>query len=153
MTVEIDLGNFAKIGALPPVGTYRFEILGAGHVKPNSKKDGHNIVLPLRIVDSWDEDFENFNLTIWVSLKTTVRWKLKEALEAMTGEPWDDEETKIRVDDENENQLEYPTLSGKTFVGNLVHGNNGGKPVANVQNFFIDDGSIQLGPAEVDADV
>lgn len=148
---EVNLGDMSKIGALPPIGTYRFEILDRGTIKPNSKKDGHNIVLKLRIVDSWDPDFENYNMTIWCSLKVSVRWKLQEQLRAFTGQPWDDEEATIKVDDEA--NLTEPALMGVKFVGDLTHGDNGGKPVANIQNFYYDDGTVEIGPSVVDAEV
>lgn len=148
---EIDLGDFSKIGALPPIGNYRFECLSNGKVAENKKKDGHNIVVPVRIVDSWDPDFENYNMTIFASLKVSVRWKLQETLRAWTGLPWDDEQTRIKVDDDG--NLEYPELLGVKFLGSLVHGELGGKPIANIQNFYYDDGETQIGPAEVDMEV
>lgn len=144
----IDLGDFSKIGALPPEGYYRFEVTKRASVKPTKAKDSHNIIIDGMLIDSFDPDFENFTMKQWLSLKVAARWKLKEVLEALTQKPWDDESTQLEIDEDDE--MIDPDLEGTTAMVLLIHGTDqNNREQAQIRSWFPDDGTIQPGPNEI----
>jgi hypothetical protein len=144
----LDLGDFSKIGVLPPVGHYRLQVTKNPKHEPNKKKDGHSFVLKNIIIDSPDEAFENFPVTAWASTKVAARWKLKEILEAITQEPWDDENVQLELDDDD--VLIDPALEDRTFIALIEHSDDGKN--ANIKTFFPDDGSVEIGLIAEDED-
>lgn len=142
---KIDLGDFSKIGELPPEGYYRFQIQKQPVMKQNSKKDGQIIEIDCLLIDSPDPDFENFSRRIWPSLKVSARWKLKEQLEAFTQREWNEDNVELEVDDDN--ILIDPDLEGATFIGLCVHGtDNNNKPSFEIKTYLPDDGTVEIGP-------
>lgn len=142
---EIDLGDFSKIGALPPEGYYRFQIPKNAEIKPNKAGDGSNITFVTLLVDAptGAEDFENFSIPHWLSLKIAARWKLKEALEAITQHEWSEEDTKLVVDDDDVTLIE-PAFEEVTVIGLVKHGtDNNNKPQAQIQTWIADDGETE----------
>lgn len=142
---EISLGDFSKVGAIPPEGYYRVQIPKNAEVKPNKSKDGHNVCFTTLIIDppAGAEDFENFSIPHWLSMKVSARWKLKEALEAITQHEWAEEDTKLVTDDDDVTLID-PAFEDVTVMVQLKHGlDQNNKQQAQVQTWLPDDGETE----------
>src|SRR5688500_4371180 len=111
----VDL-NFGMVGAIPDEGIYRAECKKAVY-KLNKTGDGHIINMQMTLIDMEDDRFENFAVFDNPSLKVTARWRLKEMLEAFTGEPWTEDNMEIEVDDDNR----VPLLEESTCLVLVEH--------------------------------
>lgn len=141
---EINLGDFSQVGQIPPEGCYRFKVMQRPRVEQNASKDGSNIILKLNLIDFPEADsaFENYPVTVWLSLKVASYPFLKKQMQALTQTPWDSEDTVLTVDDDN--VLEKPDLEDLTFIGECVHKDYQNAPTLNIKNWYPDDGSVEI---------
>lgn len=139
----LDLGDFSKIGVLPPVGHYRCQVTKNPKLEINKRKDGKSFVLKCIIIDSPDENFENFAFKTWLSIKSSALFKVKEAFEAITQTEWEGEETPVEIDDDE--TLIDPELEDKTFIAEIGHSADG--QFVQVNKYYPDDGSVEIGLA------
>lgn len=137
----LDLGDFSKVGVLAPKGHYRLQVTKNPKHELNQAKDGKSFILKSIIIDSPDEAFENFPVTSWLSTKVSARWKLKEALEALTQTEWNEENTQLELDEDD--ILVEPALEDVRFIA-LIGKSKDGK-FNTIETFFPDDGTVEIG--------
>lgn len=134
--------SFGDVGSLPPDGNYRLVVNDAIY-KANRAGDGYIIEMDCWILDAPDEKWDGFKP--WpkpnASLKTSARWKLQEALEAITQREWKEDNLQLEVDDD----MKVPELIGKTFIGVCMQGEFANRSVLKVDTFLRDDGTTKIG--------
>jgi hypothetical protein len=143
--LSLDFGN---VGKVPPDGTYRFTVVKA-KVKLNKAKDGKYINFQFALTDSPDEAFEGH--TVWDkgSLKKAGLWRTQEILEAITQEPWQDDDMSLTVNDDDE--VEF--LHDQTFMASCEQDlDYKGKDVLVIKSYFPDDGTVEIEVATEEAE-
>jgi hypothetical protein len=153
---EVSL-DFGSVGAIPE-GWFRV-VCDKPVYKLNNAKDGHIIEMQMHCIDMPDgfENFENFSVRDWPSLKPSARWKLQEVLSAFTGEDWSEDDMKLEVacvedceiSHENFDKCPHekivPILKDATAVALLVAKTREGRTNANPTTYLVDDGSVEFG--------
>jgi hypothetical protein len=162
--VELDL-DFGGVD-VRPAGWFRLTTDKAIY-KQNNAKDGMIINLKMHFTDMPPgtigdtdveyEQFENFPIDDWPSLKPGARWKLKKQLEAITGKNWDQDGMKLQIVCEEdcdefeeyhkcEHTKRVPELENCTVIGLVEVGEYNGNPQMKVQRYVEDNGSVEFGP-------
>lgn len=143
---EIDLGDFSKVGVLPPEGYYRLIVTKPVPVKQNNAKDGSNLVFQFGLADlpdGVDEAFSDFEFTQWASFKPKARPFFKAMMTAITQdeERWASDQVKIVTDDDD--VCTDPDFEDMTVMALLRHGKDqNGSPQMQVAKYFPDDGEV-----------
>jgi hypothetical protein len=156
---EIDL-DFGSVGKVPE-GWFRLTVDKA-IFKPNKSRDGYIINLQMRLIDLPSgnlpgtdtpyEAFENMMVFENASMKLSARKFLQEKLNAITGEDWDADGMKLKVDcglcedDSCDHEKHVPALEDQTVVGLIIGEDYEGRLQARVSRWLPDDGSVDFGP-------
>ena len=138
-TVDLNMGSVGKV----PEGYFRLSVDKAIY-KSNKTKDGKIINLQMSLIDMPDEfeDFENTKVFETASFKPTGLWRVQEVLRAFTGDPWDEDNLSLEIDEDgNVECLQDATAIGLIYADDSYQ--NRVQP--KVKSFFVDDGSIELG--------
>lgn len=143
---ELDL-NFGSVGKRPPEQPYLVAVKDA-FVEENKNKDGQNIVLDLSLMQTDDPQWEGYDVRSWISLKEGALWSAQEALEAITGEEWQEDNMKLAVSDEEPVKKGSQKMVNRipAFIGIqtwivLEHTDFGGRPGVGVAKWLGDDPS------------
>lgn len=153
---EVDL-DFGSVGKMPEDGTYRLHV-DAAIFKKNKDKDGFVANLQMSLTDMPDNTFDGMKVFDSPSFKLSARWKLKEVLDAVTQQDWDEDAMKLEwvceddcdaeTFDECPHKKHIPILEDTDVLGICYADDYQGRLSMKVRTYLPDNGVIAIGPSE-----